>query len=182
MICARTIKAPVFLFAFIISGGTLFAQAGYPVPPKSDNLLFYFQRSHNRNTVVYDLNTLTGGKINLDNPVHAYWIRYEEGGIAKELSFIQRRVFGVQWEITNNNAESLIIHFNAFKKREIRIERCENGKYKAFMTIKNEKAELVSLYIKSENNALGFPLVVNYVELKGISVKNGKMITERITP
>ena len=67
---------------FILTGGTAMqvkGQDGYPVPEKTTDMLFYFQRSHNKNTVVYEINTFADGKINLESPVKFYWIRFEEG-------------------------------------------------------------------------------------------------------
>ena len=36
----------------------------YPTPPRSDNLLFYIQRNHNMNTVVYEINKHMDGRVN----------------------------------------------------------------------------------------------------------------------
>ena len=63
----------------------------YPVPQRTYKSLFYIQRSHNKNTIVYDLNVSQDGKLISDAPIHPYWIRYEEGGVLQELSFIQRK-------------------------------------------------------------------------------------------
>lgn len=44
---------------------------GYTVPPKTKKLLFYIQRNHNRNTIVYDAIFDKSG--NLDkNPINVY--------------------------------------------------------------------------------------------------------------
>ena len=89
-------------------------QASYPVPQKTDKLLFYLQRSHNKNTIVYELNTLPNGEINIKNPINVYWIRYEEGGRRAELSFIQRRAFGVKCKLADRSENSFIVQFNIF--------------------------------------------------------------------
>lgn len=159
------------------------AQDGYPTPEKTANMLFYFQRSHNRNTVVYEINTLPGGKINLEKPVNFYWIRFEEGGVKKELSFIQRKAFGVQWHLFDKEKESFVLQFNNFKKRNIFLLKSEvSNNYKAYITINGELAELSRMFIKSENNSLGIPLSVKYVEIDGINLKNGQKVVERYIP
>ena len=158
-------------------------QEGYPVPQKTENLLFYFQRSHNKNTVVYELNTLPDGKINKNKPINTYWIRFEEGGVRKELSFLQYKAFGIQWQLTDRAKENYILHFNSFRKREIYLLKDNNtAKYKAYININGELSELTHLYIKSENNSLGIPLSVKFVEISGISLKNGQIITEKYIP
>jgi hypothetical protein len=183
---AVIVRSLLYYIAFPIilwgNSKSIYGQEGYPIPPKTDKLLFYFQRSHNKNTVVYDLNTNAEGKLDCNKPVHAYWIRYEEGGTIKELSFIQQKAFGLHWQLSNKEKESFTMHFNSFKKRTIHLMRAANGIYKAFITINNEYAELTAMFIKSENNSLGFPLKIKYVDLKGIDIKNRQIITERIIP
>ena len=50
----------------------------FPVLPDNISRLFYVQRSPNANTIVYELNTGKNGQLDLENPVHVYWIRYGE--------------------------------------------------------------------------------------------------------
>ena len=158
-------------------------QDGYPVPEKTGNMLFYFQRSHNKNTVIYEINILPNGKVDLDKPINFYWIRYEEGGVKKELSFIQRKAFGIQWQLVDKVQESFVLHFNNFKKRNIFLLRSEvNNCYKAYININGELSELTRMFIKSENNSLGIPLKVKYVEIAGINIKSGKSVVERYIP
>lgn len=175
-------KAPVVAILLFCSTVIVsFGQTGYPVPEKTDKMLFYFQRSHNKNTVIYELNTCPDGKLDTKKPVNSYWIRYEEGGIKKELSFIQKKAFGIDCKLMDKEKGNYLLHFNHFKTRDIYLIN-SNNKYKAFVTINGEFAELSSIYIQSENNSLGFPLSVKYLELKGTSVKNMKACCERIIP
>jgi hypothetical protein len=171
----------LFVLCFFISKTILIhAQGNYPVPAKTNKMLFYLQRSHNRNTIIYDLNTLTNGEIKKEKPVCIYWIRYEEGGRKAELSFLQSRAFGVHCRISDKEKESYILHFNYFDKREIFLSRTYSGCYRAYIIINNELAELISAYIKSENNSLGIPLRMKFIEFHGISVKNGNNISETV--
>lgn len=159
------------------------AQDNYPVPEKNENLLFYFQRSHNKNTIIYEVNTLQSGQIDKEKPINCYWIRYEEGGVKKELSFIQRKAFGLECQSTDKKKESYILHFKSFKKRDIfLIKSEEKGFYKAYMEINGELAELNRMFIKSENNSLGIPLSVKYIEMTGLNLKSKKKVTERYIP
>jgi len=177
--------APLFLLLYFISGivPQVKGQDGYPVPQKTENLLFYFQRSHNKNTVVYELNKLPDGKINPNRPVNTYWIRYEEGGVKKELSFLQYRAFGMQWKLTDRAKGNYILHFNSFRKREIYLLKDnDSAKYIAYININGELSELTHLYIKSENNSFGIPLSVKYVEISGVSLKSGKNVDEKYIP
>jgi len=179
------VKFLPILFGVLLLESTVFyahAQTGYPVPDKTDKMLFYFQRSHNKNTVIYELNTLPDGTLNRKNPINTYWIRYEEGGVKKELSFIQQKAFGVNCKLMDKEKESFVLQFNHFKAREIYLIKTNIKYYKAYVTINGEFAELSSLYIQSENNSLGFPLAVKYVELKGINLKTMQPCCEKIIP
>jgi hypothetical protein len=159
------------------------SQKDYPAPVKTDKLLFYLQRSHNRNTIIYELNTLPNEKINPDKPVNICWIRYEEGGVRKELSFFQQRAFGLQWKEADKTKEYFILHFNCFKKRDIYlIKNSDNIYYKAFITINGELSELTKMYIQSENNALGFPLKIKSIEISGLNLKTRKETIEKFIP
>ncbi len=171
------------LILAILVGNTIpaSAQNNYPVPVQTDKLLFYFQRSHNKNTVIYELNTLPDGTINLGKPINAYWIRYEEGGMRKELSFIQLKAFGLQCKLVDKANKSFIVHFNSVKDREISLLKIGNC-YKAFITINGEIAELTKMYVKAENNSIGIPLKVNFVEISGINPRTGKCVTEKYLP
>jgi hypothetical protein len=173
------------LFGILLSVNICFGQgqASYPVPPKTDKLLFYLQRSHNKNTIVYELNTLPDGKVDMKNPIHVSWIRFEEAGRRAELSFIQRRAFGVKTRLadkTDKSGNGFIVQFNNFNKREIRLVKSTSGAYNAFMKINNETAELECVYIKAENNAIGIPISFKYMDVYGISQKNKQQISERI--
>lgn len=169
-----------FFILFCLFGTCIQAQTNYPVPPKSDKMLFYLQRSHNKNTVIYDLNITSNGKLNTDEPVNAYWIRFEEGGQKAELTFLQQRAFGVSCKIIDKAKESYKLNFNKFNKRDIYLIKTSAGNFKAFVNINNELAELENVYIKSENNSLGIPLKFKYIDFYGFSVKNRKKVTERL--
>jgi|GEM_PF-405650 hypothetical protein len=170
------------LAAILFSINICFSEghASYPVPQKTDKLLFYLQRSHNKNTIIYELNTLADGKIDVKNPIKVSWIRFEEGGRRAELSFIQRRAFGVKCHMIDKSENNFIVQFNNFNKREIRLIKSSTGIYRAFMQINNETAELDDVYIKAENNALGLPLSFKYMDVYGVSTRSKQQISERI--
>ena len=153
----------------------------YPVPQKTNKLLFYLQRSHNKNTIVYELNTLPDGTLDVKNPIKVSWIRFEEGGKRAELSFIQRRAFGVKCRLADKSDNSFIVQFNNFNKRDIRLVKTATGTYCALMKINNEAAELEDVFIKAENNAIGLPISFKYMDVYGISQKDRKPVYERIT-
>ena len=62
----------------------------YPVPLKTDKMLFYIQRNHNANTIIYDANFDKNGKLKESQPIEVYWKRYDEQGQRMELRTIEK--------------------------------------------------------------------------------------------
>ncbi len=153
----------------------------YPEPLRTEKLLFYVQRTHNRNTIIYELNFHADGTLDKKEPLHPLWIRYEEGGVRKELSFIQNRVYGL--DICLLEKDIYLLHFRSYKKRDINLRRAgKNKKYKAMININGEMAELTSLFICSVTNALGIPSTVKYIDINLIDPMTGKLVSERVIP
>ena len=53
------------------------SQDKFPTPAGNPKQLFYLQRTSNTNTIVYELN-YKNGLLDEDEPVHVFWIRYNE--------------------------------------------------------------------------------------------------------
>jgi len=153
----------------------------YPTPQITGKLLFYVQRTHNMNTVIYELNFKTDGKLDKKEPLHALWIRYEEGGVRKELTFIQNRVYGLDVHMLEN--ETYLIHFKSMKQRAIYLMQIgKDNQYKAMISINGKMAELTSLFICSVTNSLGIPSSVEYININGIDHITGNIVNERVIP
>ncbi|MEI6683863.1 MAG: DUF4833 domain-containing protein [Bacteroidota bacterium] len=173
---------PLLSFACHSSGETDPAgQHGYPEPGRSDKLLFFVQRTHNRNTVIYELNPGPDGRPDKHDPLRPCWIRYEEGGVRKTLSFIQNRVYGL--DAKPLSPDGFVIHFRAYKKREIYLmKNLKTGKYRAMIHINGKMAELASLFICSVTNALGIPSSVKYIDISGFDPETHEPVRERVIP
>lgn len=154
--------------------------ANYPVPPVSDNRLFYLQRSLNPNTVVYDANLLGKQRLNSEQPVEIYWLRYNTNGERKALSFAERNfAYGLNFDpIDDGNAYSITLM--AYSGRVIKIYIDENGKAVAQTRINGKQAQLKSIYIDVDGS--GFWSSVNFIELSGVNMRNGEPLIERFNP
>ena len=160
---------------------TTFPYRNYPVPEWTPKLMFYLQRSHNRNTVIYELNYSRLGTLNEKEPLRPSWIRFEEKGIRKELSNIQKKVFGL--DVRNIGKESWIIRFRSYKKREVYLFRDETGKsYKALVRINGKMVRLTHLFLSMTTNAIGVPSSIKYVDLHGIDQETHAVVMERVIP
>ena len=171
----------VFLIVLLSSNIVfVYAQTSYPVPAANKNMLFYLQRTFNKNTIVFELNWLKNNTLNLANPVNTYWIRYEENSQKADLTKIQQMLFGLKCIPINNSNSSFLLVNKKIEKLKIKLEKSNAGDYKAFMNINNQKSELERVFIKTEENSIGLSVNVKYIEVSGISTENRKQNTERI--
>lgn len=162
---------------------SLSSEKNYPVPVKTDKLLFYIQRSHNKNTIVYDINLLTDGKLNTATPIRPYWIRYEEGGVTQDLSFIQRKyAYGLNYQPIDVSKESYKVFFVCYSKKYIYLVKSNiDLKFHAYISLNGRLLEINKVFIKTEGGTFWFP-VVRYVEVSGIDVATNQYTSVRFTP
>jgi phosphatidylglycerophosphate synthase len=155
-------------------------QDTFPVPKGITNQLFYLQRTHNTNTIICELNLDNRGQLNEDNPVHVYWIRYPEGGIKKELSYIQRVfAYGMKYNKLNNGSYRL--HFVCYSKQQFHLMKYQgDNKYHVFATIRQKEAILTRIFVKTDESGTFWKPHVIYFELKGIDPVTGKELMERL--
>lgn len=152
----------------------------FPVPKVYDGLLFYLQRTPNTNTVMYELNIdKETGKLDEEEPVHVYWIRYTEpGNPKKELNFIQRKyAYGLKFKRVSENHWEM--RFVSTSKRILHLQKAADGKYYVFATVNGVNTVLKRVYIKIDGGTFWSPNVL-YIELKGTEVQSGKVNLEQM--
>ena len=156
------------------------ANVVYPVPPISNERLFYVQRTPNANTIVYDLNLNSDGKLNTEQPVKVYWLKYAEKGQKEELNYIQRKfAYGLTAKALNNG--NYDIRFVSYKKFPLTLMRTGDGKYHIFALIAQKQVILNRIFVKIEGGSFWLPNVM-YVEVKGSDPLTGREIVERFKP
>jgi hypothetical protein len=151
----------------------------FPVPAGIPNQLFYLQRTPNTNTIVYELN-LVNGKINPEEPIHVFWIRYPEGGIYKELNYIQKHfAYGVDADLMNDGRYKLT--FAAYKKRNFYLAYApRDSKYHVYGLVGNKMSMLIRVFIQINPGGTFWAPNVQYIDIKGREIGTGKEVTERI--
>ena len=156
-------------------------QDTFPVPSGVPNQLFYLQRTTNTNTIVCELNLDSKGKLDEESPVHVFWIRYPEGGIHKELSYIQRVfAYGIKSQALGNGTYKL--HFVSYKKQSLTLMTSpKDNKYHVYATINQKQALLSRIFVKVDGGTFWSPNVV-YMEMKGTDPVTGKELVERFKP
>lgn len=156
-------------------------QDTFPIPTGNPLQLFYLQRTANTNTIVCELNYDKNGKLNDESPVHVFWIRYPEGGMRKELNYIQRVfAYGMKSQAMGDGTYKL--HFVSYRKQTFTLMPSpRDNKYHMYATINKRQAQLNRLFVKVDGGTFWSPNVV-YMEMKGIDVATGKEVMERFKP
>ena len=172
----------ILLFPVIVISDPSTPKA-YPVPPANENSLFYIQRAKNTNAIVYEVNRNNDGKINQEEPVKIFWIRYTSDSTKAELTAIQRKyAYGVSSRSYNGQKNSFVIQFLAYKKRNIFLLPSANGKqYSALTNINGKLVELKRIFVSMSGGTFWFP-TIDYVELTGKDPSSLQMVTERFKP
>ena len=163
---------------YYIDPGSKGLPESYPVPPQSDELLFYIQRNQNHDTIVYTVNQTAGGLINKDLPIHAYWLKYTEGGGKRELNDLQNKLaYGYESkEISPNLFE---FNFVSYPVLKFYISRTEEGKWRAIVNINGRRSRLNNIYVYAVEFGV-FP-DVKFIELYGEELETGLFTYEKIT-
>ncbi|OFY16501.1 MAG: hypothetical protein A2X11_12365 [Bacteroidetes bacterium GWE2_42_24] len=145
-----------------------------------DNIrMFFIARSKNANLVCYDLNIDKNGKVNSEEPLKVYWInKTDHMGERSDLNYFQKKMaYGYNSKMTGKGIFE--ISLVAFQARKVILERDQKGKYRGRIVINGKPAALSKIFVqaKPENS-----MKVSWVELTGIGLEDGKIVTERIIP
>ncbi|RLD60486.1 MAG: hypothetical protein DRI95_15485 [Bacteroidetes bacterium] len=177
------IKMKKIITVLIISFGLLLLGNSehneYPVPPKSEEMLFYIQRNHNKNTIIYDANFDINGNLIENKPIDVYWIRYEENGQRMELRSIEKLfAYGVKCSKSDTLENNYKVELVADEKRSFWLK--QKGPFKAdiYTLINKKPSQLNHLYINADNSGI-WPRV-KYIELFGRNKATGERTYEKI--
>ncbi len=153
----------------------------FPIPTGNAKQLFYLQRTSNINTIVCELNLDSKGQLIEESPVHVFWIRYAEGGMRKELNYIQRVfAYGIVAKPEGNGIFDM--HFVSYKKQHFTLMRSsKDNKYHVYANINKKQALLNRFFLKIDGGSFWSPNII-YMEMKGTDPITGKEMIERFKP
>ena len=168
--------ALLLLFISWLTTVSVQAQDKFPVPVATPNQLFYLQRTANTNTIICELN-YNKEDLNVDEPVHVYWIRYTDKGQKEELNFIQKKfAYGIKSTMISKDKYEL--NFVSYKKFPMLLMKGPNNKFNVYGTINQKQAIVDRIFVKINGGSFWSPNV-EYVEIKGVDPLNGKEVIER---
>jgi hypothetical protein len=138
--------------------------------------LFALRRSYDRNEVVYEF-CFEGGAPARDRPVRVHWAMLETDGHLEELTALEERLaFGV---VLRRGAGELAFALRAAPDRLLTL-RGSGEEARAVMPIAGEPSALLDVYVDIDRPVL-IP-AVRYVELSGVSLATGALVSERVEP
>ncbi|KAA0991806.1 DUF4833 domain-containing protein [Dyadobacter aurulentus] len=152
----------------------------FPVPRNVPGLLFYIQRDPNENTICYQLNLDRQGKLSTKDPVNMFWIRYTDGGVRRELNYIQRK-FAYGINVKEKGDSSYELRSVAYNKLPLSLRKDPRNEYHVYTHINKKECILSRVFIRIDGGTFWSPNVV-FIELKGTEIATGKTITQRIKP
>lgn len=153
--------------------------ADFPIPPKSENYLFFIQRNKNKNTIVYDARMNDDGSINDSEPVDVYWRRYN--GSAKghrgELKWIEQK-FAYGYSSKSDKNGGFYVELVAYDGRKIHLKKDGSGQPIATIEINGKNCYLDYLWVFADESG-AWPTVI-HVDIYGREMATGKKQVERI--
>ena len=141
--------------------------------------LFMIGRSKNANVIHYDVR-LADGKLDIDEPMVAYWVMHAEDGRREALTWLERELaygFRISSRVTN---EGFRVFLKAFARRELGVRHNSDGSYRATVRIAGQKAALDRIFVNTDEGSAGPS--VRFVDLFGTEESSGKRVSERLEP
>ena len=149
----------------------------YPTPSGNPNQLFFLQRDPNINTIVYELNFKNAALVE-DEPIHAYWIRYQEKSQREELNYVQRN-FAYGLKSKKLSADQYELHFVSYKSKLMYLKKGNDNKFGLYTSINKKIAILKQIFVSVKGGSFWLPNI-EYVELKGTDPTTGMEVVERM--
>jgi len=148
--------------------------AGGTTGQEAPGRLFVIERSKNANIVAYDAKFGPSG-FDPKDPVAARWLMLDTDGHTEGLTKLEKKVYGVK--VKSASYTEIDFAIAALPERSIVVRQGSNGP-EAIVEVSGVPCKLESIYVSSSE---GLVPKVKYVEMKGRSLADGSLVTERIT-
>ena len=141
--------------------------------------LFIIARSTNANIVSYDVRVDRNGRLDMEQPLQAYWLMHAEDGRRQGLTWFERK-FAYGFEVSSKvDQAGFRVRLTAVSDREITVVRSGQG-YQARTRIARQDAVLKRAYVRTREGGI-VPDVID-VALSGRSVATGAPLAELLKP
>jgi hypothetical protein len=144
---------------------------------KRTQSLFIIERSKNANVVHYDAQLTTGGEIDPNKPVIAYWIMLANDGHREELNWMEKKKaygFSIKPDSSVNGYKMTVV---TVPQGQITVKK-DGDAVRAELVIDDRPAVLEKIYINASDGLTG--PIVHYIELHGKDIKTGENRFQKI--
>ena len=149
----------------------------FPIPDEP-NMLFYLQRSTNSNTVIYAARFLDDGRLDPNEPIVAYWRRYNTTGETLPLKMIEDNfAFGVRARATSD-PDVFLIYVVSYPERTATLRRTGPGEARLSLRAGAYEYEPVYAYVDVDES--GLVPSVRSVRVIGRDMATGNPLVETI--
>jgi len=146
--------------------------------PDEPNQLFYVQRSPNANTIVYAARLDANGAIQRDNPVEAFWRKFNIDGSKQPLNFIERMMaYGVRTAPVTSGAP-ITFTIAALPERKLTLSLGAGKRPQALMQIGTRTVKVAYVYLHVVEGGL-MPNVPE-LDIFGTDIASGKTVHEHL--
>ena len=179
----------VFLLFTMVLSFSFFGQkikpfyGPFPEPAPNKKMLFYLQRTINRNTLIYEINYDVSGDLNAKEPIKVYWINFEDGGDKSDLTFVQKKfAYGIHSNKSDTAKDVYEITLVSYEHVTLYLKPDGRDKhYHVEVLIKGKMAILEKILIQIIGGNQMNP-IVSFIELSGYLPKTGVRLSEKIKP
>ena len=161
----------------------IFLQAFLPMPElKSQALhsgteLFKITRNTDLNEIIYYLNTDATGQLDQQQPIEAYWLRYESGGeqTGRSLNALEKKyAYGLRFlEVTRTSATFQFVSY----KRDLFFKRTSSEDV-VMIEIDGKMLRLQRVHLQLGRGTFRIP-EISVIELHAVD-ENGRLVVEVI--
>ena len=146
--------------------------------PDEPNQLFYVQRSPNANTVVYAARLDANGGVRRDDPVEAFWRKFNIDGSKQPLNFIERMMaYGVRTDPVKSGAP-ITFTIAALPERKLTLSLDAGKRAQALMQIGTRTVKVAYVYLHVVEGGL-MPNVPE-LDIFGTDIASGKTVHEHL--
>jgi len=152
-----------------------------PVPPDKKSMLFYLQRTMDKNTVIYETNADANGSINVKDPIKIYWIDYDEGGGTSELTVTQNKLaYGLKVKLIDKKRKIWKVNLVSYKKLDLIMKPGADKIYHMYTKINGKEAMLTKFLVYITGGTYMKP-DIKHIEITGKD-KAGKVVSQKLIP
>ena len=139
---------------------------------------FHIKRSRDASQIVYKINE-RNGKLDQDDPIEAFWVRYKTDGRVEPITYIQKE-FSYGLKFSHIAPEEASFHIAAYDEQELFLrKKCDE--YRVYTFIDGTLMELDYIYVHFEGGTDWLP-TVKYAKLYTHDLATNEPMTTTILP